>query len=157
MGILCGFYNEYSEVSLTRILYKVFEKPAKALFFIILSLWRLMNTTQQKFAAYIGIDWADQKHDICLSTSIDSKAEYKKISSTPEALTEWLFQLRQRFPEGNIAVCLEQSRGALIYHLMTYDFLVLFPVNPITLARYRKAFNTVAQKMISLTLTYFAN
>ena len=75
-----------------------------------------MTTTKQKFAAYIGIDWADQKHDICLSPSINGKAEYKKISSTPEALTEWLSQLRQRFPEGNIAVCLEQSRGALIYH-----------------------------------------
>ncbi len=105
-----------------------------------------MTTTKQQFAAYIGIDWADQKHDICLSTSIDGKAEYKKISSTPEALTEWLSQLRQRFPKGNIAVCLEQSRGALIYHLMTYDFLVLFPVNPMTLAKYRQAFSTSGAK-----------
>ena len=105
-----------------------------------------MSTTKQHFAAYIGIDWADQKHDICLSASVDGKSEYKKISSSPEALTEWLSQLRLRFPEGNVAVCLEQSRGALIYHLMTYDFLVLFPVNPITLARYRKAFNTSGAK-----------
>ena len=26
-----------------------------------------MRTTRQEFAAYIGIDWADQKHEISLS------------------------------------------------------------------------------------------
>lgn len=105
-----------------------------------------MRTTRQEFAAYIGIDWADQKHDISLSASIDGKADYTRISSTPEALSEWLSQLRQRFPEGRIAVCLEQSRGSLVYHLMTYDFIVLFPVNPMTLAQYRKAFHTSGAK-----------
>jgi transposase len=34
---------------------------------------------------------------------------------------------------------LEQSRGALVYALMKYDFLVLFPVNPLQLARFREA------------------
>ena len=105
-----------------------------------------MRTTRQEFAAYIGIDWADQKHDISLSASADGKAEYTRISSTPEALSEWASQLCQRFPEGKIAVCLEQSRGSLIYHFMRYDFIVLYPVNPITLARYRKAFHTSGAK-----------
>ena len=59
-----------------------------------------MNLTQNKFAAYIGIDWADQKHDICVSSSPESKPEHQQIASTPEALAEWLHQLRQRFPEG---------------------------------------------------------
>ena len=105
-----------------------------------------MRTTRQEFAAYIGIDWADQKHDISLSASTDSQAEYTRIASTPEALSEWTSLLRQRFPEGKIAVCLEQSRGSLIYHLMLYDFIVLYPVNPMTLARYRKAFHTSGAK-----------
>ena len=40
--------------------------------------------------------------------------------------------LEQRFgSQGKILVCLEQSRGALIYHLMSYDFLELYPVNPL--------------------------
>lgn len=105
-----------------------------------------MDQNNQTFAAYVGIDWADQKHDICLTSSIDGTPEYKQIKSTPEALTEWLSQLRQRFPEGNIAICLEQSRGPLIFHLMGYDFLVLFPVNPKTLARYREAFSPSGAK-----------
>ena len=44
----------------------------------------MMRTTRQEFAAYIGIDWADQKHDISLSTSMDGKTDYKRISSAPD-------------------------------------------------------------------------
>jgi len=37
-------------------------------------------------------------------------------------------------------VCLEQSKGSLIYALLKYDFLVLYPVSPRTLAKFREAF-----------------
>jgi hypothetical protein len=39
-----------------------------------------------------------------------------------------------------VAVCLELTKGPLVYALQKYDFLVLFPVNPATLAKYREAF-----------------
>ncbi|MCA1568371.1 MAG: IS110 family transposase [Acidobacteria bacterium] len=45
-----------------------------------------------------------------------------------------------------IAVCLEQSRGPLIYALMKYDFITLFPINPRTLARFREAFSPSRHK-----------
>lgn len=38
--------------------------------------------------------------------------------------------MRRRFPEGQIAIALEQSRGAVLYALMNYDFLALYPVPP---------------------------
>jgi transposase len=37
-------------------------------------------------------------------------------------------------------VCLELNTGPLVYALRQYAFLVLFPVNPATLAKYREAF-----------------
>ncbi len=37
-------------------------------------------------------------------------------------------------------VCLEQSRGALIYQLMAYELFELYPINPSQLAYYRKTF-----------------
>ena len=40
-----------------------------------------------------------------------------------------------------MAVALEQSWGPLIFALLKYDFLVLYPINPSTLARYREAFS----------------
>jgi len=35
---------------------------------------------------------------------------------------------------------LEIDKGPLVYALQKYHFLVLFPVNPATLAKYRQAF-----------------
>src|SRR5262245_39925829 len=94
----------------------------------------------EQFAAFIGIDWADQKHFISLATADDSATEHYQLEHKPEVIVQWLNRLQQRFPGQRLAVALEQSRGPLIYALMSYDFLVLFPVNPQTLVKYRKAF-----------------
>jgi transposase len=95
---------------------------------------------QEEFGAYIGIDWADQKHVISLRITGSKQAERSELAQKPEALAAWLSALQQRFPGQRVAVALEQSRGALIYALMGYDFLVLYPVNPKSLAKYREAF-----------------
>ena len=54
-------------------------------------------------------------------------------------MQEWLIQLRNRYGGKRVAVVLEQARGGLIYALMSTDFLVIYPVNPQSLAKYRKA------------------
>ena len=41
---------------------------------------------------------------------------------------------------------IEQRRGAVIHALMQYDFLVLYPINPKALARYREAFDPSGAK-----------
>lgn len=92
------------------------------------------------FAALIGLDWSDRKHDLCLVDAETGDHELSVISHTPEALNEWARHLRARFGGARIAICLEQSRGSLIYALMKYDFLVLYPVNPQTLSRFHEAF-----------------
>jgi transposase len=95
---------------------------------------------QQAFAAYIGIDWADRAHVISLRAGNNQAVERYELPHKPEAIAAWVSGLQQRFPGQRLAVALEQSRGALIYALMSYDFLVLFPVNPKALAKYREAF-----------------
>lgn len=39
-----------------------------------------------------------------------------------------------------MAVAVEQSRGALIHALLSHDFVVIFPIHPTTVARFREAF-----------------
>ena len=99
-----------------------------------------MQNHTDRFSAFVGIGQADLKHDISIAAAGDSCSQYKVIKHTPEALTQWVSQIRRRHSDGQIAICLEQSRGPLIAHLMGYDFLTLFPVNPKALARYREAF-----------------
>jgi transposase len=90
--------------------------------------------------AWVGLDWADQEHQGRLQAVGSSQAESFVLPQRPEVLHEWVGQLRTRFPFGRVAIAVEQSRGSLVYALMTYDFLVLYPVPPKTLADYRKAF-----------------
>jgi transposase len=92
------------------------------------------------YVAYIGIDWADRKHDIALYDCATDTWEERVIQSRPQDILDWVTQLRQRYGNGLIAVALEQKRGPLLYALCQYDNLVLFPVNPRTVANYRKAF-----------------
>ncbi len=65
--------------------------------------------------------------------------EYLVVDQKPESLQAWIQQLRLRFGGRPVAIILEQSRGALLYALMDVDFLRLYPVNLLTLAKFRKA------------------
>jgi|SRR5215469_2493049 len=96
--------------------------------------------SQTEFVAYVAIDWADQKHDWQLATSDTAPREHGQVLNKPEAVDLWVTGLLARFPEGLIAVGLEQSRGALAYQLGKYERLVLFPVHPTTTVSLRQAF-----------------
>ena len=105
-----------------------------------------MKNKSNKYIAFVGIDWADSKHDVSVISDSGGKPVHQVITHTPEALSDWVSKLRHQFPEGQIAICLEQSKGALIFHLLMYDFLTLFPVNPKSLARFREAFTSSGAK-----------
>lgn len=106
------------------------------------------KANQKPIAAFVGIDWADQKHDIALrALSSQAKPEHHRIESQPEALADWVLALRERFgSQAKILICLEQSRGALIHFLMGYDCFELYPINPKQLDNYRKAFHPSGAK-----------
>src|SRR5690606_6862580 len=92
------------------------------------------------FAALIGLDWSDGKHDICLQISGDDRRESLVLVHSPEAIDEWARALRKRFGGKPIAVALELAKGPIVYALRKYEFFVLFPLNPATLAKYREVF-----------------
>jgi transposase len=101
-----------------------------------------MNNTHPPllFAATIGLDWADKKHDLWIQPAAGGKPEHLVIDQTPEALHEWVAKVRTRFANERIAIAIETSRGAVISALGAYDFIVLFPINPGMLCSYREAF-----------------
>jgi transposase len=98
-----------------------------------------------EFAAYIGIDWADQKHFWAMCTA-DGIRQHGELDNTPEAVQVWAAELEQRFQGRPVAVALEQARGAVIATLGKYGHLVLFPIHPNTLTNYRKAFSPSGAK-----------
>src|SRR5215469_9963494 len=96
--------------------------------------------SEPEWAALAAIDWADQKNVWRLLCPGSRRSEAGELENTPEAVEAWAASLQQRFGGRPIAICLEQSRGALVYMLTKYPHLVLFPVHTTTAARYRETF-----------------
>jgi len=83
-----------------------------------------------------------------LSSLSSAPSQKRYVLRTGFATAAWAEGLRKRFNGGAIlfqrryanAICSEQKRGPLIYALCQYEFFVLYPVNPQTVAKYRQAF-----------------
>jgi len=92
-----------------------------------------------KLAAFVGVDWADTEHTVALRIAGSSNVETSVLLQKPEDLADWAVKLKERFGDQTVGICLEQSRGALIYALSQYPWLVLYPINPRSLARFRES------------------
>ena len=91
------------------------------------------------FAAFVGIDWADQKHAWCSQRAGATQREHGEVEHTPEAIEAWVGQLCRRFANRPIAVAVEQVKGALVFMLSKYEPLHLYPVSPAMSAKMRQA------------------
>jgi transposase len=98
-----------------------------------------MNQQPKQPALFIGIDWADQKHDIYF---IDRSGQgfHRELEHSPENIDAWVAEMLKLADGQPIAIMLEQSRGALVYALMFRENVLLYPINPKKLARYRESF-----------------
>ncbi len=94
---------------------------------------------EPNFAAFLAIDWADQRHVWMLQEAAGSQREQGVLEQTPEAIEVWATALAARFEGRPIALCLEQSRGALLYTLTKYQHWVIYPVHPTMLSKFREA------------------
>jgi hypothetical protein len=79
----------------------------------------------QEFAAFVGIDWADTSHAVCLQAAGSDTRESSVLAHTPEAISARAAALRHRFGGQPIAVCLELTKGPLVSALRAHDFLGL--------------------------------
>jgi transposase len=105
-----------------------------------------MNTQSNDcFTAFVGIDWADTKHDICVQAAGSVERQFDCIQHKVNHIEQWVLDLHQRFG-GPIAIAVELSKGPIVYALQKYDFLVIFPIHALTLARYRQAFSPSGAK-----------
>ena len=95
--------------------------------------------TQGGEAVWLGIDWADEKHRWAMRIDGETRIQQGELEHTPEAVEQFVSALAVRFPGRQVAVALEQSRGALLFMLGKYAHLVLYPIHPNTVDHYRKS------------------
>ncbi|HEY6990831.1 MAG TPA: transposase [Bryobacteraceae bacterium] len=94
--------------------------------------------SEPEWAAFLAIDWADQKHAWSLEVPGAAKRERSECAASPEAMDARIGQLSARFAGRSIALCVEQSRG-LLFSLCKYENLVLYPIHPAAAKDFRKA------------------
>ena len=98
-----------------------------------------MNQQTTEPGLFIGMDWADQKHDIYVIDR-DGKGSHQLLEHSAESIDAWVGEMLKLAGGRPIAIMLEQSRGALIYALMFRENVLLYPINPKQLARYRESY-----------------
>ncbi len=94
----------------------------------------------------IGLDRSDQTAALHLVNTRTGQRRSQLIHTSPEALWEWLLELRQQHPGARVGLCLEQPAVHLIAFLEAYHWVTLYPINPITLQKFREAFVTSRAK-----------
>ena len=77
----------------------------------------MTQSAPHTFAAFVGIDWADAKHDVCLQAAGSATRECFQLEHTPEAIDAWVTTRRTRFTGHPVAVCLELNKGPLCLRL----------------------------------------
>jgi transposase len=99
-----------------------------------------------EFAAFVGWDWADEDHELRLREAGSDRIEEVTLGAGPEALHGWVAAMQQRYQGRPVAICIETSRGPVIWALMAYAHIVLFPVNPKSVASFRETFHPSGKK-----------
>ena len=100
--------------------------------------------TNHPYDLVVGLDRSDRKADLHLITTATGQRRSLTIDTSP--LWEWLLELRQSYPQARVALCLEQPAVHLVAFLEAYEWITLFPINPISLQKYREAFVTSRAK-----------
>jgi transposase len=93
----------------------------------------------ENFVAWIGLDWGHTTHAFAWQDR-SGHAQEGTLPHSAENLHAWLRQLGERFGGQPVALGIEASRGPVIAALVQYPWLTIYPINPLTSARYRRAF-----------------
>lgn len=90
---------------------------------------------------FVGIDWADQHHDVVIIDEQGKQLDKKRVAHSAEGMTELLTFLRSigdvPVHPDHVACIIETNKGLLITTLLEAG-LPVYPVNPKTLEKWRK-------------------
>jgi hypothetical protein len=104
-----------------RLDYTDFGRSKQSGFFAVGKILPAMNTATSvpvqngNYVLSVGIDWADQKHDLCQRCWADGQRQQFQIGADPASVEAWLAQLKALAgPEGRVAIGFEQKSGGAL-------------------------------------------
>ena len=79
---------------------------------------------------YIGVDWADREHQMCVLDEAGSKVREMKVVQEMEGMTKFGRWLDERRQEGiELWASIEKPEGRIVDFLLDHGVMV-YPVNP---------------------------
>jgi len=106
---------------------------------------------------FIGLDWADEHHDICVITDTGKQIGSLRIAHTPEGfqnLKDFLLSITGPVDKEEIACIIETNHGLLITWLLEAGYPV-YPVNPKTIDRHRRPSGAKTDKIDAYLLAKY--
>jgi transposase len=95
---------------------------------------------------YLGVDWADESHQVWVSDADGKKVAEMKVIQQPQAMSEFGGWLHQRKAEEiELWAAIEKPHGRIVDFLLDHG-VVVYPVNPKALDRARDRFRMSQSK-----------
>ena len=95
---------------------------------------------------YLGVDWSDKVHEVCVVEEAGKKLAEMKVEESPEGMSEfgrWLDEQRGQGIE--LWAAIEKPEGRIVDFLLDHGVMV-YPINPKALDRARDRFRMSRSK-----------
>jgi transposase len=106
----------------------------------------LNSISEVKVVFYVGVDWAENHHMVCVMDEGGSVLFHKKIPDSPQGLA-WLHDTIATLDvePSDVAIGIETDHGLFVQALAATGYQV-FPINPFMISRYRQRYSTSGKK-----------
>ena len=105
----------------------------------------MKNNPQNQIVLWIGIDWADRKHDAYVIDEQGS-GQHETFLQNAESIEKWIEQKLEQAGGKPIGILIEKASNGLFHALLFRKNVVLFAVNPKQVARYRQSYSNAGNK-----------
>ncbi len=94
---------------------------------------------------YVGLDWADQKHDLCFLDEAGN-TQFFSVPNSPEGLDELLKRIQAAEPDlTKVLIAAETEHNLIVIGLVAHGYTV-YAINPKSVDRYRDRFAAAGAK-----------
>ena len=76
----------------------------------------MKHVSQEEFAAFIGLDRADAKHDVCVQAAGTERREFGSLEHSPEAIDVWVQTCVRGSTDNPLPCTLSSRKGPLCPH-----------------------------------------
>lgn len=105
----------------------------------------MKNKSQTDVGLWIGIDWADQKHDAYV-IDLNGNGRHETFVQSAAGIEIWLAEKMEQSRGKPIAILIEKSSNGIFHALMMREDVILYPINPKQFARYRESYRNAGSK-----------